>query len=50
MLHTALQVIDDAKTMLTPFLPHSSQKVFEALGGDGVWAAQPEVVEVEDLR
>ncbi|MEO5833264.1 MAG: methionine--tRNA ligase [Nakamurella sp.] len=49
VLHTALQVIDDAKTMLTPFLPHSSQKVFDALGGDGVWAAQPEVVEVEDL-
>ena len=35
MLHTALQVVDDAKTLLTPFLPHSSQKVFEALGGAG---------------
>ena len=23
VLHTALQVVDDAKTMLTPFLPHS---------------------------
>ncbi len=33
VLHTALQVVDDAKTMLTPFLPHSSQGVFEALGG-----------------
>jgi methionyl-tRNA synthetase len=49
VLHTALQVVDDAKSMLTPFLPHSSQKVFAALGGDGVWAAQPEVVEVDDL-
>lgn len=49
VLHTALQVVDDAKTLLTPFLPHSSQKVFAALGGDGVWAAQPEIREVEDL-
>ena len=35
VLHTALQVVDDAKTLLTPFLPHSSQQVFEALGGRG---------------
>ena len=49
VLHTALQVVDDAKTLLTPFLPHSSQQVFEALGGDGVWAAQPEIREVSDL-
>ena len=49
ILHTALQVVDDAKTLLTPFLPHSSQKVFEALGGQGVWAAQPEIVEVMDF-
>ncbi|MET3805289.1 methionyl-tRNA synthetase [Nakamurella sp. UYEF19] len=49
VLHTALQVVDDAKTMLTPFLPHSSQGVFEALGGQGVWAAQPEIQEVTDF-
>ena len=49
VLHTALQVVDDAKTMLTPFLPHSSQKVFEALGGTGVWAAQPELQQVTDF-
>ena len=49
VLHTALQVVDDAKTMLTPFLPHSSQKVFEALGGQGVWAAQPEIRQVTDF-
>src|SRR6478609_4972755 len=35
ILHTALQVVDDAKTLLTPFLPHSAQQVFEALGGRG---------------
>ncbi len=49
VLHTALQVIDDAKTMLTPFLPHSSQSVFDALGGIGVWAAQPEIKQVTDF-
>ena len=49
VLHTALQVVDDAKTLLTPFLPHSSQGVFEALGGDGVWAAQPEIRQVTDF-
>jgi methionyl-tRNA synthetase len=49
VLHTALQVVDDAKTLLTPFLPHSSQKVFQALGGQGIWAAQPEIREVTDF-
>jgi methionyl-tRNA synthetase len=49
VLHTALQVVSDANTLLTPFLPHSAQKVHEALGGTGVWASQPEVREVEDL-
>ena len=41
VLHTALQVVSDANTLLTPFLPHASQKVHEALGGNGVWAAEP---------
>ncbi|MCD2189324.1 methionine--tRNA ligase [Actinomycetospora soli] len=45
ILHTALQVVQDANTLLTPFLPHAAQKVHEALGGTGVWAAQPERVE-----
>jgi methionyl-tRNA synthetase len=49
VLHTALQVVSDANTLLTPFLPHSAQKIHEALGGTGVWAAQPELKEVEDL-
>ncbi len=49
VLHTVLQVVDDVKTLLTPFLPHSSQAVFETLGGEGVWAAQPRIDEVEDL-
>ncbi len=49
VLHTVLQVVDDAKTLLTPFLPHSSQGAFEAMGGVGIWAAQPRIDEVEDL-
>lgn len=49
VLHTALQVVSDANTLLTPFLPHSAQRVHELLGGTGVWAAQPEVREVDDL-
>jgi methionyl-tRNA synthetase len=49
ILHTALQVVSDANTLLTPFLPHAAQKVHEALGGEGVWAAQPEIREVSDL-
>jgi methionyl-tRNA synthetase len=48
VLHTALQVVTDANTLLTPFLPHSAQKVHEALGGSGVWAAQPDLVEVDE--
>ena len=48
-MHTALQVVSDANTLLTPFLPHAAQKVHEALGGTGVWAAQPELFEVADL-
>jgi methionyl-tRNA synthetase len=43
VLHTALQVVSDANTLLTPFLPHAAQKVHETLGGTGVWAAQPEI-------
>jgi methionyl-tRNA synthetase len=49
VLHVALQLIDDAKTLLTPFLPHSSQQVYEALGGAGEWSGQPELREVDEL-
>jgi methionyl-tRNA synthetase len=48
VLNTALQVVSDANTMLTPFLPHASQKIHEALGGTGVWAAQPDMVTVDE--
>jgi methionyl-tRNA synthetase len=48
VLHTTLQVVDDVKTLITPFLPASSQRVHEALGGAGLWAAMPELVEVTE--
>ena len=32
VLHVALQLVDDAKTLLTPFLPRSSQQVHETAG------------------
>jgi methionyl-tRNA synthetase len=50
ILHVTLQAVDDAKTLLTPFLPRSSQAVHEMLGGSGEWSGQPrlEVVDEED--
>jgi methionyl-tRNA synthetase len=48
ILHTALQVVSDANTLLTPFLPHAAQQVFEQLGGTGVWAAQPQLTQVSE--
>ncbi|MDT4934898.1 MAG: methionyl-tRNA synthetase [Pseudonocardiales bacterium] len=48
VLHVALQVVSDAKTLLTPFLPSSSSKVHALLGGEGKWAAMPELVEVDE--
>jgi methionyl-tRNA synthetase len=49
ILHTALQVISDCNTLLTPFLPHSAQKIHELLGGTGVHAPMPRIEEVADL-
>jgi methionyl-tRNA synthetase len=49
ILHVALQAVSDCNTLLTPFLPHSAQKVHELLGGVGVHAPMPEIREVSDL-
>src|SRR5580698_2929321 len=46
--HVALQLVDDGKTLLTPFLPRSSQKVYEMLGGSGVWSGMPRIDEVSE--
>jgi methionyl-tRNA synthetase len=48
VLHVALQLVDDAKTLLTPFLPRSSQQVHEMLGGTGTWSDMPRVDEVDE--
>jgi methionyl-tRNA synthetase len=48
ILHVALQVVDDAKTLLTPFLPHSGQRIHELLGGEGIWSGSPEIREVTE--
>jgi methionyl-tRNA synthetase len=48
VLHVALQVVDDAKTLLTPFLPSSSTRVHRMLRGTDRWAAMPELVEVDE--
>ncbi len=48
ILHVALQLVDDGKTLLTPFLPSSSQKVFEFLGGQGSWSDLPRIEDVSD--
>jgi methionyl-tRNA synthetase len=48
VLHVALQVVDDAKTLLTPFLPSSSTKVHQLLHGEQRWAGMPDLVEVDE--
>jgi methionyl-tRNA synthetase len=48
VLHVALQAVDDAKTLLTPFLPRSSQAVFEMLGGTGTWSGMPRIDSVDE--
>jgi methionyl-tRNA synthetase len=48
ILHVALQLVDDGKTLLSPFLPRSSQKVYEMFGGSGAWSSMPRIDEVTE--
>jgi len=48
ILHVVLQCVDDAKTLLTPFLPRSSAKVHAMLGGAGPWAGMPHIEKVDE--
>ncbi|HEY6790721.1 MAG TPA: methionine--tRNA ligase [Trebonia sp.] len=48
ILHVTLQAIDDAKTLLTPFLPRSSQAVYEMLGGTGDWSGMSRLESVDE--
>jgi methionyl-tRNA synthetase len=48
IMHVVLQLVDDAKTLLTPFLPVSSERVFGLLGGQGPWSGTPRIDEVNE--
>ncbi len=49
VLHTAAQAVDDCNRLLSPFLPHSAQRVHEMLGRSGTLGPLPQVREVDDL-
>ncbi|MEE6295745.1 methionine--tRNA ligase [Georgenia wangjunii] len=49
ILHVIAQATSDLNVMLSPFLPHSANKVDAALGGTGDVAPMPRLEEVEDL-
>ncbi|RKS05697.1 methionyl-tRNA synthetase [Nocardiopsis sp. Huas11] len=43
VLHVALQLVSDANTLLTPYLPESANKVYAMLGGTGTWTGMPRI-------
>ena len=49
VLHVAAQCVVDCNTLLAPFLPHSSNKVHLALGGEGEFMPMPRIETVEEL-
>lgn len=49
VLHTAAQAVMDVNILLCPYLPHSAQKVWETMGGTGVFSPLPHIEEVADL-
>jgi len=49
VLHVIAQAISDCTTMLSPFLPHSSNQVHAAMGGLGEIAPMPRIEDVDDL-
>jgi methionyl-tRNA synthetase len=49
ILHVIAQAVSDCTTMLSPFLPHSSNQVHAAMGGQGQIAPMPHIEEVDDL-
>jgi methionyl-tRNA synthetase len=48
ILHVALQLVDDGKTLLTPFLPRSADKVHKMLGGAGEWSGMPRIEQADE--
>jgi methionyl-tRNA synthetase len=49
ILHVAAQAVSDANTLLSPFLPHSAQRVHHLLGRTGQFTDTPEIRQVDDL-
>ncbi|SOC53942.1 methionine--tRNA ligase [Ornithinimicrobium cerasi] len=49
VLHVLAQAVVDLNTLLSPYLPHSSTAVHQALGGEGPFQPMPEIREVGDL-
>ncbi|MDQ6935772.1 MAG: methionine--tRNA ligase [Actinomycetota bacterium] len=49
VLHVAAQCVLDCNTMMAPFLPHSANKIWTVLGGEGEFMPMPRMDHVEDL-
>ena len=49
VLHTLIQCVSDLNTMMSPFLPSSSNAVHLAIGGEGEFMPMPAVREVPGL-
>lgn len=49
VLNVLVQAVSDLNTMMSVFLPHSSNKIDAVLGGAGDIAPMPQLVETEDL-
>jgi methionyl-tRNA synthetase len=49
VLHVAAQCVLDCNTLLSPFLPHTSTKVWQALGGEGEFQPMPRIEYVDEL-
>jgi methionyl-tRNA synthetase len=48
ILYVALRVVDSLKTLFTPFLPFSAQRLHELLGHDGLLAGPLEFREIDE--
>ncbi|MEJ7834324.1 MAG: methionine--tRNA ligase [Nocardioides sp.] len=49
VLHVAARCVLDCNTLLSPFLPHSANRVWTAYGGEGEFMPMPRIEHVEDL-
>ena len=50
VLHVAAQCVSDCNTLLSPFLPHSANKVHAVLGGEGEFMPMPRIEQVDELE